>query len=184
MKYIIVVLIICLSSFHADAKRKRRSQEREVEAKPGITVLNKNGFEYSVKMTNVPCDTAPEKTCSMKAAIISKVKATDELKWETPIYVKDLNPNVAIEKQEIKVYTLKWRGSDIEVRDARSTQYILESETGVMKKPARPIIYPAGSSAPEATPAPTASPTAKASPSSTVTPTPTATPVETATPAN
>lgn len=158
MKYILVVLIIC-TSFHADARRKRRSQESEREIKPGIVVLNKNGFEYSVKMTTVPCEKMPEKLCSMKASIISKVKATDELKWERPIYVKDLNPYVAVESQEIKVYTLKWKGNDIEVRDARATQYIIESETGEMKKPARPIIYPAGTSMPEPTPTPTASPT-------------------------
>ena len=157
MKYIFVVLIIFMS-FHADAKRKRRQQEREI--KPGITVLNKNGFEYSVKMTNVNCEKMPEKLCSMKAAIISKVKATDELKWETPIYVKDLNPHVAIETQEVKVYLLKWKGNNIEVRDARDTPYIIESETGKMIKPARPIIYPAGTSAPEPTPTATPAETA------------------------
>jgi hypothetical protein len=158
MKYIFVVLIIFMS-FHADAKRKRRHQEQERENKPGVTVLNKNGFEYSVKMTNVPCEKAPEKQCSMKAAIISKVKATDELKWEAPIYTKDLNPNVAVEVQEVKVYSLKWKGDSIEVRDARDTPYIIESETGAMTKPARPIFYPAGTSAPEPKPTPKPSPT-------------------------
>jgi hypothetical protein len=161
MKYIFVVLIIFMS-FHADAKRKRRQRETERENKPGVTVLNKDGFEYSVKMTSVPCEKTAEKLCSMKAAIISKVKATDELKWETPIYVKELNPNVAVEAQEVKVYSLRWKGSSIEVRDARDTPYILESETGVMTKPARPIYYPAGTSAPE--PTPRATPTPKASP--------------------
>lgn len=177
MKYIFVVLIIFMS-FHADAKRKRRHQEKERENKPGITVLNKDGFEYSVLMTNVPCEKTPEKLCSMKAAIISKVKATNELKWETPIYIKDLNPNVAVEAQEVKVYSLKWKGNSIEVRDARDTPYIIDSETGAMTKPARPIIYPAGTSAPE--PTPTATPKLKPTPSPTVTPTPVET---TATPA-
>lgn len=181
MKYIFVVLIICMS-FHADAKRKRRAQEREIENKPGITVLNRNGFEYSVKMTDVPCEKMTEKLCSMKAAIISKVKETGEQKWETPIYVKDLNPYVAVDKQEIKVYTLKWRGNDIEVRDARATQYIIASETGEMKKPARPIIYPAGTSMPEPTPTVTVSPTPSPSVTPSPTPTPTATPTVTASP--
>ena len=154
MKYIFVVLIIFMS-IHADARRKRRSQETERENKPGVTVLNKNGFEYSVKMTNINCEKTPEKLCSMKAAIISKVKDTNELKWETPIYMKELNPNVAVEKQEVKVYSLKWKGNSIEVRDARDTPYIIESETGAMTKPSRPIYYPAGTSAPEAVASPT-----------------------------
>ena len=153
MKYIFVVLIIFMS-FHADAKRKRHREEKERENKPGVTVLNRNGFEYSVKMTNVNCEKAPEKLCSMKAAIISKVKATDEVKWETPIYIKDLNPNVAIATQEVKVYSLKWKGNNIEVRDARDTPYIIDSETGAMEKPARPIVYPAGTSGPEPTATP------------------------------
>ncbi|MNT87500.1 hypothetical protein D3C72_2279200 [compost metagenome] len=77
---------------------------------------------------------------------------------------------MAVETQEVKVYSLKWKGNSIEVRDARDTPYIIEAETGKMTKPARPIIYPAGTSVPE--PTPSATPKATV----TATPTPTATP--------
>jgi hypothetical protein len=149
-------------SLQADAKRK--SKRAKKPSGPVVTVLNKDGIEYTPKMTKVNCPKETEKFCSVKAALVAKVKATDETKWERDLYIKDLNPDLAYETQEIKVHALRWKaGNIISVEDDRESEYDVNIDTGEMLKPARPIIYPAAQSiAPAATA--TAAPTAAAIP--------------------
>lgn len=151
MKYVIVLLLIF--SVHAEAKKKRR-KERERPAAPSypadtMKTLKKNGFEYALKTNKINCEGSIEKFCVLKLQMISKEASAETNKWETDLYIKDLNPDIAIEKQEIKVETFAFgKGDTLSAVDERGVKYVVEAGTGTLQRPARAIVYPAAPPAP------------------------------------
>ncbi|MFS4458144.1 hypothetical protein [Bdellovibrio sp. HCB2-146] len=170
MKYIIVVLMIF--SVHAEAKKRRRSRDRERPPAPSFPAeqmksLKKDGVEYSLKTTKTNCEGSTEKFCLLKLQMISKEDSAEKNKWETDLYIKDLNPNLAVENQEIKVESFAFaKGDTVSVVDERGVKYVVEAGTGALQKPARAIVYPASGTPTTSIAAPTAA-TAPAAPPAT-----------------
>lgn len=162
MKYLIVLLMIF--SVHAEAKKRKRSRDRERPAAPSfpadqMKTLKQGGFEYSLKTTRTNCEGSTEKFCVLKLQMTSKEGAAETNKWVTDLYIKDLNPNVAVETQEIKVESFVFgKGDTISVVDERGVKYVVEAGTGALQKPARAIVYPASGTPTTTIAAPTTPP--------------------------
>ena len=158
MKYIIVLLMIF--SVHAEAKKRRKSRgERPpTPSFPAdhMKALKKDGVEYTLKTEKTNCAGSTEKFCVLKLQVSSKEGADETNKWVTDLYIKDLNPDVAIEKQEIKVESFAFgKGDTLSVVDERGVKYVVEVGTGALQKPARAIVYPASGSPAATVAAPT-----------------------------
>lgn len=168
MKYIIVLLMIF--SVHAEAKKRKRSRDRERPAAPSFPAeqmkpLKKDGVEYTLKTEKTNCAGSTEKFCVLKLQVFSKEGTAETNKWVTDLYIKDLNPEVAIDKQEIKVESFAFgKGDTLSVVDERGVKYVVEAATGALQKPARAIVYPASGSPAATVAAPTTPAVPAASP--------------------